>query len=140
MRSDAARRAESYLRNLTVKQPGEVLLVLAQIGAQGVGGYQIDVRRLFPSFIAAWTHEKQHRFLSLILLQRLAFRDLHGLFLNEQARNTTAPFDVIAERVRVRVETVLCAGLEDETNVRMRKGLGQCCAGWAEQSAVRQRG
>ena len=32
-----------YLREITVQQPGEVLLVLAQIGSLGVGGFQLDV-------------------------------------------------------------------------------------------------
>jgi hypothetical protein len=37
-------RAEKHLRNLTVQSPGDVLLLLAQIGAQGVGGFQLEVR------------------------------------------------------------------------------------------------
>ena len=36
-------RAEKYLRSLTVAQPGDIMLVLALIGAQGVGGFQLDV-------------------------------------------------------------------------------------------------
>ncbi|RSH88745.1 hypothetical protein EHS25_002973 [Saitozyma podzolica] len=118
----ARQEAELYLRSTTVQQPGDVLLVLAQIGALGVGGFQLD-----------------HRFLSLILLRRLAFRDLPGLFLNQQARNITCPFDVVAERTRSRVEQVLCVGLKDEVDMRMRKVLGTCAAGWAEESAKRQR-
>ncbi|KAI9637514.1 armadillo-type protein [Dioszegia hungarica] len=114
--------AETYLRDLTIAQPGDVLLLLAQIGAQGVGGFQLD-----------------HRFLCLILLNRLAFRTLPGLYLNSTAGIPSSPFDVIPERTRGRIETVLCAGLKDEMNVRMRKGLGTCCAGWAEESSRRQR-
>lgn len=36
-------RAEAHLQRLAVEQPAEVLLVLAQVGAQGVGGFQLDV-------------------------------------------------------------------------------------------------
>lgn len=42
----ADNRAEDRLRELTVAQPAEVLLVLAQIGSLGVGGFQVDVRLL----------------------------------------------------------------------------------------------
>ena len=37
-------RAETRLRNLTIDQPAEILLVFAQVGALGVGGFQTDVR------------------------------------------------------------------------------------------------
>ncbi len=36
-------RAEKHLRTLCVQFPGDSLLLLAQIGAQGVGGFQLDV-------------------------------------------------------------------------------------------------
>ncbi|KAK8854777.1 hypothetical protein IAR55_003516 [Kwoniella newhampshirensis] len=114
--------AERHLGRLTLEQPAEVLLLLAQVGAQGVGGFQLD-----------------HRLLALILLKRLAFIPLPGLFLNAQAQNATAPFDVIRELTRGRIETVLCAGLKDEVDVRMRKGLGACAAAWAQESSIRHR-
>ncbi|ORY35556.1 armadillo-type protein [Naematelia encephala] len=116
------RMAEAHLRRFTTQQPAEVLLLLAQIGAQGVGGFQVD-----------------QRFMATLLLLNLAFRPLPGLFLNQQARLASAPFDVIRELTRQRIETVLCAGLSDEMDIRMRKALGDCCAGWAEKSGVRKR-
>ena len=79
------------------------------------------------------------RLLSLILLKRLSFTTLPGLFLNESHQVASAPFDVIAERTRTRIETVLCAGMKDEMDGRMRRGLGTCAAGWAQESVVRQR-
>lgn len=36
-------RAEAHLQRLAVEQPAEILLVLAQVGALGVGGFQLDV-------------------------------------------------------------------------------------------------
>ncbi|WVR00016.1 hypothetical protein IAU59_007158 [Kwoniella sp. CBS 9459] len=114
--------AERHLRRLTVEQPAEIMLVLAQIGAQGVGGFQLD-----------------HRLLSLILLKRLAFKALPGLFLNSTSQLATAPFDIVRETTRTRIETVLTAGLKDEMDVRMRKGLGNCAAGWAQESSKRHR-
>jgi len=36
-------RAEAHLRRFTLEQPAEVLLVLAQVGALAVGGFQLDV-------------------------------------------------------------------------------------------------
>ncbi|WRT68414.1 uncharacterized protein IL334_005390 [Kwoniella shivajii] len=114
--------AEKHLRTLTIDRPAEVLLLLAQIGAQGVGGFQLD-----------------HRLLTLILLKRLAFKPVPGLFLNSTAQHATAPFDVIRETTRGRIETVLCAGLKDEMDTRMRKGLGSCAAGWAQESSIRHR-
>ncbi|WWC71553.1 uncharacterized protein I206_105511 [Kwoniella pini CBS 10737] len=114
--------AEKHLRTLTIDTPAEVLLLLSQIGAQGVGGFQLD-----------------HRLLTLILLKRLAFKPLPGLFLNENSQHATAPFDVIRETTRGRIETVLCAGLKDEMDTRMRKGLGNCAAAWAQESAARHR-
>ncbi|WVR07497.1 hypothetical protein IAU60_004539 [Kwoniella sp. DSM 27419] len=114
--------AENHLRRLTIDQTSEVLLLLAQIGAQGVGGFQLD-----------------QRLLSLILLKRIAFKPLPGLFLNAQSQIASAPFDTVRETTRGRIETVLCAGLKDEMDVRMRKGLGNCAAGWAEESARRHR-
>ncbi|WWD19077.1 hypothetical protein CI109_103535 [Kwoniella shandongensis] len=119
---ESRQEAERHLRRLTIEQPAEVLLLLAQIGAQGVGGFQLD-----------------HRLLTLILLKRLAFKPLPGLFLNAQAQHATAPFDVVREVTRGRIETVLCAGLKDEMDVRMRKGLGVCAASWAQESAIRHR-
>ncbi|KAK4688592.1 hypothetical protein P7C73_g1524, partial [Tremellales sp. Uapishka_1] len=116
------REAEMRLQTLLTQYTGEILLLLAQIGAQGVGGFQLD-----------------HRLLSLILLKRLAFRELPGLFLNESTPIPTAPFDTVRETMRSRIEKVLCAGLADEMDVRMRKGLGSCAAGWAQESALRQR-
>ncbi|WWC63313.1 uncharacterized protein I303_105913 [Kwoniella dejecticola CBS 10117] len=113
---------EKHLRNLTISTPADILLLLAQIGAQGVGGFQLD-----------------QRLLSLILLKRLAFKPLPGLFLNENSQHATAPFDVIRETTRGRIETVLCAGLKDEMDTRMRKGLGNCAATWAQESAARHR-
>nr|XP_019011486.1 uncharacterized protein I206_03586 [Kwoniella pini CBS 10737]OCF50267.1 hypothetical protein I206_03586 [Kwoniella pini CBS 10737] len=107
--------AEKHLRTLTIDTPAEVLLLLSQIGAQG------------------------HRLLTLILLKRLAFKPLPGLFLNENSQHATAPFDVIRETTRGRIETVLCAGLKDEMDTRMRKGLGNCAAAWAQESAARHR-
>nr|XP_019044705.1 hypothetical protein I302_06618 [Kwoniella bestiolae CBS 10118]OCF23635.1 hypothetical protein I302_06618 [Kwoniella bestiolae CBS 10118] len=114
--------AEKHLRKLTVETPAEILLVLAQIGAQGVGGFQLD-----------------HRLLALILLRRLAFKPISGLFLNSTSQHATAPFDVIRETTRGRIETVLCAGLKDEMDTRMRKGLGKCAAGWVQESSARHR-
>ena len=43
MKDILTHRAEAEINNLTTRQPGEILLLLAQIGAQGVGGYQVDV-------------------------------------------------------------------------------------------------
>lgn len=40
--------------------------------------------------------------------------------------------------MRNRIEGVLCAGLKDEMDVRLRKGLGNCAASWAQESAFRQ--
>ncbi|WVQ81844.1 hypothetical protein IAT38_003971 [Cryptococcus sp. DSM 104549] len=119
---DPRKAAEKHLQQLAVAQPAEVLLVLAQIGAQAVGGFQLD-----------------HRLLSLILLKRLAFRPLQGLYLGPQSELTSAPFDVIREVTRGRIEKVLCAGLKDEMDVRMRKGLGTCTASWAQECAFRHR-
>nr|GFD57812.1 hypothetical protein [Tanacetum cinerariifolium] len=76
--------------------------------------------------------EWKQRFLTLILLKRLAFDECPGLFWNANEQHASAPFDVIAERMRDRIEVVICAGLNDEQNVRMRKGLGTCAAGWAQ--------
>ncbi|ORX38501.1 armadillo-type protein [Kockovaella imperatae] len=114
--------AETHLRRLTVEGPGDVLLVLAQIGSLGVGGFQLD-----------------ERLLSCILLCRMAFTNLPGLFLNDHHQNVCSPFDTIAERTKTRIENVLCAGLRDEMNVRMRKGLGNCTGKWAAESSLRQR-
>ncbi|WVQ68050.1 uncharacterized protein L199_006256 [Kwoniella botswanensis] len=114
--------AENHLRNLVVDAPAEILLLLAQIGAQGVGGFQLD-----------------YRLLALILLRRLAFKPVSGLFLNSTSQHATAPFDVIRETTRGRIETVLCAGLKDEMDTRMRKGLGKCAAGWVQESSARHR-
>ncbi|WVN85920.1 uncharacterized protein L203_101073 [Cryptococcus depauperatus CBS 7841] len=116
------REAERHLQSLTLAQPGDVLLVLAQIGAQGVGGFQLD-----------------HRLLTLLLLNRIAFRPLSGLFLNAQHQNPTAPYDVIRETTRSRIETVICTGLKDEMDTKMRKGLGVCAANWAQECGARQR-
>ncbi|WWC90695.1 uncharacterized protein L201_005632 [Kwoniella dendrophila CBS 6074] len=114
--------AEKHLRQLTINTPAEVLLLLAQIGAQGVGGFQLD-----------------QRLLAIILLRRLSFKPLPGLFLNGNSQHATAPFDVLRETTRSRIETVLCAGLKDEMDTRMRKGLGVCAAGWAQESSARHR-
>lgn len=109
-------------------------MVLALIGAQGVGGFQLDVSPF------RWAGaDGQHRFLSLILLKRLAFRAMPGLFLNAQAQVATAPFDVVKEATRGRIESILYSGLRDEMNTRMRKGLGTCVAAWAEESSIRRR-
>ena len=62
-----------------------------------------------------------------------------GLFLNERAQHASAPFDMVKETMRGRIETILCSGLKDEMNTRMRKGLGTCVAAWAEESAARHR-
>lgn len=43
--TDLDYRAEQHLRQLALQDHAKILLVLAQIGAQGVGGFQIDVRR-----------------------------------------------------------------------------------------------
>ncbi len=44
MNTDAdMNRAETHLCRLTLEQPAEVLLVLAQVGSLGVGGFQLDV-------------------------------------------------------------------------------------------------
>ncbi|AFR95617.1 karyopherin/importin that interacts with the nuclear pore complex [Cryptococcus neoformans C23] len=116
------REAEAHLQRLAVEQPAEVLLVLAQVGAQGVGGFQLD-----------------HRLLALILLKRMAFKPLEGLFLNPQSQKPAAPFDVVRETTRGRIETVICAGIKDEMDVRMRKGLGACAANWAHECSIRHR-
>ncbi|ODN78077.1 hypothetical protein L198_07996 [Cryptococcus wingfieldii CBS 7118] len=120
--NEPRREAELHLQKLTVEQPAEVLLLLAQIGALAVGGFQLD-----------------ERFLSLILLKSLAFKPLPGLYLNSQHQLPSAPFDVIRETTRGRIETVLCAGLKDELDPRIRKGLGMCSASWAEESHKRKR-
>jgi hypothetical protein len=46
-------RAEKYLRTLSIAQPGEIMLVLALIGAQGVGGFQLDVSLAMAVLIVA---------------------------------------------------------------------------------------
>ncbi|RXK41145.1 hypothetical protein M231_01548 [Tremella mesenterica] len=115
-------KAEKHLQRLATEQPGPVLLLLAQIGALGVGGFQVD-----------------QRFLCLLILRRLAFSRLPDLHLNPQTPHPTAPFDYITEEVRGRIETVLCTGLKDEVNVRMRKGLGTCAGKWAQASMLRKR-
>ncbi|WVQ74935.1 hypothetical protein IAR50_004543 [Cryptococcus sp. DSM 104548] len=122
IQNDPRREAEDHLQKLTVEQPAEVLLLLSQIGALGVGGFQLD-----------------ERFLSLILLKSLAFKPLAGLYLNAQHQLPSAPFDVVRETTRGRIETVLCAGLKDELDPRIRKGVGMCSASWAEESHKRKR-
>jgi hypothetical protein len=47
---------------------------------------------------------------------------------------------VIPENVRVRIERVLGAGLEDEMDLRIRKGLGVCVGEWVKACERRQRG
>lgn len=111
-------------------------MLLSQIGAQGVGGFQLDVS--YAEQFSPVADQEQHRLLTLILLKRLAFTDLPGLFLNDQYQNATSPFDVVAERTKARIETVLCAGLKDEVDSKMRRGLGTCVASWAQESSSRQ--
>lgn len=69
----------------------------------------------------------------------MAFKPQDGLFLNPQSQHPVAPFDVIRETTRGRIETVICAGIKDEMDVRMRKGLGACAANWAHECAIRHR-
>ena len=42
---DLIRRATKSLHQLVIAEPGKTLVLLAQIGAQGVGGFQSDVRK-----------------------------------------------------------------------------------------------
>lgn len=46
---------------------------------------------------------------------------------------------MIPEATRGRIERVLTAGLEDEMDVRLRKGLGVCVGEWVKGSDKRQR-
>ncbi|BEJ17843.1 hypothetical protein CspHIS471_0701110 [Cutaneotrichosporon sp. HIS471] len=114
--------AEVRLTQLTAQSPGPVLLLLAQIGAQGVGGFQVDSRQL-----------------ALVLLRRVAFDPNGGLFLNASARVATPPFDVVPESTRGRIERVLTAGLEDEMDTRIRKALGSTVSDWVRGSVKRRR-
>ncbi|TXT08603.1 hypothetical protein VHUM_02731 [Vanrija humicola] len=115
-------QAEARLGTLVVSSPAETLLLLAQVGALGVGGFQLD-----------------QRLLSLILLRRLSFQEHTGLALNPADPHPTAAFDVIPEQMRARIERVLGAGLEDEMDIRLRKGLGVCVGEWVKASNQRQR-
>ncbi|CAK9782556.1 ARM repeat-containing protein [Cutaneotrichosporon oleaginosum] len=120
--NQARHEAETRLAQLTAESPGPVLLLLAQIGALGVGGFQVESRQL-----------------ALVLLRRVAFDTNSGLFLNAAARVPTAPFDAIPEATRGRIERVLVAGLEDEMDTRIRKALGSSTSDWVKGSAKRQR-
>ncbi|KAL1406317.1 importin subunit beta-3 [Vanrija albida] len=127
--------AEARLGTLVATSPAETLLLLAQIGALGVGGFQLDVSHLtLPG-----STNPQQRLLSLILLRRLSFQEHAGLALNPADPHPTAAFDVIPEQTRTRIERVLGAGLEDEMDVRLRKGLGVCVGEWVKASNQRQR-
>lgn len=69
----------------------------------------------------------------------MSFTELAGLHLNATDPRPTAPFDMVNEQKRVKVEKALCAGLSDEMDPKMRKGMGQSVAEWAKESARRQR-
>lgn len=75
----------------------------------------------------------------MILLNRMSFTELEGLHLNADNPRPTAPFDVVGEQKRVKVEMALCAGLADEMHPKMRRGMGEYVAKWAQGSAKRQR-
>lgn len=45
----------------------------------------------------------------------------------------------MSESVRNRIEGVICAGLRDEMDVKVRKGLSTVAAGWLDGSSIRQR-
>jgi hypothetical protein len=46
---------------------------------------------------------------------------------------------MMSEVVRSRIEGVICAGLKDEMDIKVRKGLSTAAAGWLDGSSIRQR-
>lgn len=79
------------------------------------------------------------RRLASILVNNTAFKEMDDLYLNPANPMPTSPFDIMPERMRARIEQVLCTGLEDEMDTSLRKALGTTAAKWAKESAKRQR-
>lgn len=129
--SDAIRKtAESQLETLISdgSRTGETLYGLSLIG-QGAGGYPNEIRSL-----------------ALVLLRRQAFKVIPGPPADaangggqSAAGQTTTPFDLISEQAREKVEGCLIAGLENEMDAKIRKGLADVVAKWVEESAKRGR-
>jgi hypothetical protein len=122
-----------------VQDPSGILLLLGQIGGLNVGGFPMDVSSILSRLLARqYELTYQYRLLALLLLRNLSFTPLPGLFLNDDHQHATEPFEYIAERVKSRIETALSAGLKDERDSKMRRGLATCAALWAKDSSMRQ--